>query len=125
MKVNEGRSLSMLIELMFLEATLLRWLRTPDAPICELSPNRAEKRCRRHSAEEIRTMRETMKRNCWQACSRLFYNEGPLVFPPTGWPHPFRLKGLGYWPKQIVGGTAKVTQLRSFTSKTDSLDNRK
>ena len=104
----------MLIELMGLEATLSRWLRTPDAPICEIRPNAAEKRCRPYSAEEIQSMRKTMKRYCWQAYRRLFYNEGPFVPTPGAWPHPFRLKGLGCWPTQKVGGTAKVPQLRKL-----------
>lgn len=102
----------MLVELMFLEATLSRWLKTPDAPICELSPNRTEKRSRPYSAEEIGALRETMGRCSWQSYLGLFYNEGPFVFRPGAWPHPFRLKALSYWPKQKVGGTAKVFQLQ-------------
>ena len=84
----------MLAELMFLEATLSRWLKTPDAPICEISLAASDKRDRPYSSEEIQAMRGTMKRCSWQCYIRLFYNEGPFVHPPGSWPHPFRARGL-------------------------------
>jgi hypothetical protein len=80
-------------ELRLLEATLSGWLETPDAPICEISPYKLEKSCRPYSAEEVRAMRNAMKRHSWQTYSRLFYNEGPFVLPGA-WPCPFRLRGL-------------------------------
>jgi hypothetical protein len=57
----------MLIELMCLNAALSQWFKAPDAPICEISPNWAEKRCRPYSAKEIRTVRDAMKRYSWQS----------------------------------------------------------
>ena len=90
-------------ELMFLNTTLSRWLKMPDAPICEHSPNVHEKRSRPYSAQEIRVMRKAMKRYSWKSYIRLFYNEGPFVLPPDAWPHPFCLQTDDYWPKQKVG----------------------
>jgi hypothetical protein len=81
---------------MGLDTTLSRWLRTPDAPICEISLFVAEKRSRPYSAEEICALRKTMKSYCWQAYSRLFYKEGPFLLPSGAWPHPFHIKGLGF-----------------------------
>ena len=89
----------MFVELMFLNATLSRWHKNPDAPICELSLNAAEKCCRPYSAEEIRVMHETMKRCSPQCYIRLFYSEGPFVLPPGAWPHPFPSKWTGLLAK--------------------------
>ena len=54
-------------------AALSAWLRTLDAPICKLSPNRTEKRFQPYSAEEIRAMREAMKRFSWQCYIRWYF----------------------------------------------------
>jgi hypothetical protein len=75
----------MLSELIFLDAILSRWLKTPDAPICELSLDTRDKRSRPYSREEIQAMRNTMKRYSWQSYIRVFYNEGPFVYPPDGY----------------------------------------
>jgi hypothetical protein len=76
-------------ELMLLKTTLSGWLKTPDAPICEISPYASEKRCCPYSAEEIRVMRDAMKRYSWRCYIRLFYNEGPFVLRPGAWPGRF------------------------------------
>jgi hypothetical protein len=60
----------MLIELTCLNAALLQWLKTPDSPICEISPNRTEK-LSALLGKKIRALRETMKRYRWQCCMRL------------------------------------------------------
>jgi hypothetical protein len=72
----------MLSELIFLNAILSRWLKTPDAPICEISLETRDKRARPYSREEIQAMRNSMKRLSPQSYIRLFYNEGPFVLPP-------------------------------------------
>jgi endonuclease/exonuclease/phosphatase (EEP) superfamily protein YafD len=64
-------------EVRLLETALSGWLKTPDAPICEISPYVFEKCCRPYSAKEIRVMRDAMKRYSWRCYIRLFYNEGP------------------------------------------------
>jgi hypothetical protein len=102
----------MFAELMFLNAVLSRWLKRPDAPICEISPNASEKRSRPYSTEEIRTMRQTMKRYAPRCYITLFYTEGPIVRWASDWPHPFRVKGLYCSLKHKVGGTAKVPRPR-------------
>jgi|SRR6516225_9809061 len=104
----------MFVELMCLNATLSRWLRTPDAPICKLSLFATEKRRRPYSAKEIRAMRQTIKRYSPQCYIRLFYNEGPFVLPTSPWPFAFCPKGLACSPKDQVGGTAKVTRPRKL-----------
>jgi hypothetical protein len=101
----------MLSELTFLNANLSRWLKTPDAPICELSLHSHDKRSRPYTGEEIQAMRYAMKRCSWQSYIRVFYNEGPFVHPPGAWPHPFHpscMKTLAYLPRQRVDGRAKV-----------------
>jgi hypothetical protein len=105
----------MLSELIFLNAVLSRWLKTPAAPICEISLETRDKRARPYFREEIRAMRSSMKRLSPQSYIRVFYNEGPFVHPPGAWPnpfHPFHMKTLAYVPRQKVAGRAKVRQLR-------------
>jgi hypothetical protein len=93
----------MFVELTFLDAILSRRLRKPDAPICELTPNTAEKRRRPYSTQEIRAMRETVSVTAGDAT----YNEGSIALPAVGWLHPFCIKGLGYWPKQTLAARQK------------------
>jgi hypothetical protein len=102
----------MLVTLMYLNHILSGWLKKPDAPIWELSLNSAEKRRRPYTVEEIRAMRETMKRYAPRCYITLFQTEGPTVRPANGWPHPFRLKGLYCSLKHKVGGTAMVRRPR-------------
>ena len=99
----------------FFERDLSRWLKTPDAPICELSLETCDKRTRPYSREEIRDMRDNLKRLSWQSYIRVFYNEGPFIHPRGAWPHPFQafhMKTLAYVPSQRIYGRAKVRQLR-------------
>jgi hypothetical protein len=51
----------MQIELMAIHHVLSGWLKTPDAPICQLSLAYGEKRMRPCLPEEIQRMREFMK----------------------------------------------------------------
>jgi hypothetical protein len=98
----------MFATLMSINHILSGWLKNPNAPICELSLNYGEKRRRPYTVEEIRAMRETMKRYAPRCYITLFYTEGPIVRWASDWPHPFREKGLYCSLKHKVGGTAKV-----------------
>jgi hypothetical protein len=71
----------MQIELMAIEHALKRWLQTPDASISEISLNYGEKRNRPYTADEIRQMRDLLKRHAWWIYIGIFYNEGPRVLP--------------------------------------------
>jgi hypothetical protein len=101
----------MLSELIFVNATLSRWLKTPAAPICEISLHMRDECARPYSREEIRAMRDTMKRLSWQSYIRVFYNEGQFVYPPAAWPHsfhPLSMKTLACLPRPRGDGRAKV-----------------
>jgi hypothetical protein len=80
------------IELMAIQHVLRRWLQTPDAPICEISLNCGEKRNRPYTPDEIRKMRDFLKRHAWWTYVGLFYNEGPRVLPGF---KPFYLRRSG------------------------------
>ncbi|MGA8480898.1 MAG: hypothetical protein WB696_23280 [Chthoniobacterales bacterium] len=70
----------MFIELMAIQIVLSRWLQTPDAPICEISPAWGEKRSHPYGEDEIQRMRSFMRQHSWWSYIRLFYNEGPWVY---------------------------------------------
>jgi hypothetical protein len=53
------------IELMAIQHALKRWLQTPDDPICEISLNYGEKRNRPYRPDEIRKMRDFLKRHAY------------------------------------------------------------
>jgi hypothetical protein len=80
------------IELMAIEHALKRWLQTPDAPICEISLNYGEKRNRPFTPDEIRTMRDLLRRHAAITYIRLFYRDGPDVFPDYS---PWYIRGSG------------------------------
>jgi hypothetical protein len=61
----------MYIELMAIQHVLKRWLQTPDAPICEISPAYGEKRNRPYTEAEIRKMRDLLKRHVYWTYIRL------------------------------------------------------
>jgi hypothetical protein len=61
--------------------TSQRRLQTPDAPICEISLNYGEKRSRPNTPDEIRQMRDFLRRHAFWTYMGLFYNEGPRVLP--------------------------------------------
>jgi hypothetical protein len=69
------------IELMAIQHALKQWLQTPDAPICEISLNYSEKRNRPYTPDEIRKMRDFLKRHAFWIYIGIFYNEGSKVLP--------------------------------------------
>jgi len=71
----------MQIELMAIEHVLKQWLQTPNKPICEISLNYGEKRNRPYTPDEIRKMRDFLKRHAYSTYIALFCNEGPRVLP--------------------------------------------
>ena len=82
----------MLSELIFLNAVLSRWLKTPAAPICEISLETRDKRARPYFREEIRAMRSSMKSSalkvisqCFTMRARLFIRlaRGRILFIPS------------------------------------------
>jgi hypothetical protein len=69
-----------MIELMLIHLNLSKWIKTPDAPICEISASSSDKRSRPYSPEEITRMRAFMKKHNWTAYMQLFYNESPRIW---------------------------------------------
>ena len=82
----------MQIELMAIEHVLRRWLQTPDAPICAISPAYGEKRNRPYTKAEIRQMRDFLKRPAYWTYIGLFDNEDLRVLPGF---KPFYLRRSG------------------------------
>jgi hypothetical protein len=80
------------IELMAIQHALKRWLQTPDAPICEISPAYGEKRNRPYTEAKIRKMRDFLKRYAYWTYIGLFYSDGPKVLPGF---KPFYLRRSG------------------------------
>jgi hypothetical protein len=79
----------MQIELMAIHHVLSGWLKTPDAPICQLSLAYGEKRMRPCLPEEIQRMREFMKRYNWMSYMRLFYGDGKISIWEPSWPRKY------------------------------------
>jgi hypothetical protein len=73
----------MQIELMAIQIVLRRWLQRPDAPICEINPHSGDKRSRPYTKQEIKQMREFLKRHSWGSYIQIFYNEGPRTVDTT------------------------------------------
>jgi hypothetical protein len=87
----------MMIELMLIHLNLSKWIKTPDAPICEISASSSDKRSCPYSPEEITRMRAFMKKHNWTAYIQLFYNESPRIWV-NSWPREFSREskqGLG------------------------------
>ena len=78
----------MMIELMLIHLNLSKWIKTPEAPICEISASSSDKRSRRYSPEEITRMRAFMKMHNWTAYMQLFYSESPRIWVKS-WPREF------------------------------------
>ena len=75
----------MMIELMLIHLNLTKWIKTPNAPICEISASSSDKRSRPYSQEEIIRMRAFMKKHNWTAYMQLFYSESPRIWVKS-WP---------------------------------------
>ena len=86
-----------MIELMLIHLNLSKWIKTPDAPICEISASSSDKRSRPYPQEEIIRMRAIMKKHNWTAYMQLFYSESPRIWVKS-WPREFSRdskQGLG------------------------------
>ncbi len=66
---------------MAIQHALKRWLQTPDVPISEISLNYGETRNRPYTPDEVRKMRDFLKRHAAITYIGLFYRDGPDVFP--------------------------------------------
>jgi hypothetical protein len=73
----------MYVELMAIEMVLRRRLQTPDAPICQINTHcfPPDKRARPYTQQEVRKMRDFLKRHAAITYIGLFYRDGPDVFP--------------------------------------------